>query len=124
MGAVENEAVGIFKRVAALPKIEIHSISTHMPVSDVDADYTRDELVRFRKIVEQLRAAVPGNYKAHVLQSAGTLAFNETPYEIVRAGLEAVVAETEADEVIVAAAIHDHQARLRSYELLAELSSA
>ena len=87
MGAVENEAVGIFKRVAALPKIEIHSISTHMPVSDVDADYTRDELVRFRKIVGQLRAAVPGNYKAHVLQSAGTLAFNETPYEIVRAGI-------------------------------------
>jgi len=87
MGAVENEAVGIFKRVAALPKIEIHSISTHMPVSDVDADYTRDELARFRKIVEQLRAAVPGDYKAHVLQSAGTLAFNETPYEIVRAGI-------------------------------------
>jgi alanine racemase len=87
MGAVENEAVEIFKRVAALPKIDIHSISTHMPVSDVDSDYTRDELVRFRKIVEQLRAAVPGNYKAHVLQSAGTLAFNEQPYEIVRAGI-------------------------------------
>jgi alanine racemase len=87
MGAVENEAVEIFKRVAALPKIDTHSISTHMPVSDVDADYTRDELVRFRKIVEQLRAAVPGNYKAHVLQSAGTLAFNDTPYEIVRAGI-------------------------------------
>jgi alanine racemase len=87
MGAVESEAVEIFKRAAALPKIDIHSISTHMPVSDVDADYTRDELVRFRKIVEQLRAAMPGNYKAHVLQSAGTLAFNETPFEIVRAGI-------------------------------------
>jgi alanine racemase len=87
MGAVENEAVEIFMRVAALPKIEIHSISTHMPVSDVDADYTRDELVRFRKIVEQLRAAVPGNYKAHVLQSAGTLAFNNPTFEIVRAGI-------------------------------------
>jgi alanine racemase len=87
MGAVENEAAEVFKRVAALPKIDIHSISTHMPVSDVDPDYTRDELVRFRKVVEQLRAAVPGNYKAHVLQSAGTLAFNETPHEIVRAGI-------------------------------------
>src|SRR5207302_10530606 len=87
MGAVENEAVGIFKRVAAVPKIDIHSISTHMPVSDVDADYTRDELVRFRKIVEQLRVAVPGNYKAHVLQSAGTLAFNNLTFEIVRAGI-------------------------------------
>src|SRR5258708_22431520 len=87
MGAVENEAVEIFKRVAALPKIDIHSVSTHMPVSDVDAEYTKKQLVRFRKVVEQLRAAVPGGYKAHVLQSAGTLAFNETPHEIVRAGI-------------------------------------
>jgi luciferase family oxidoreductase group 1 len=39
----------------------------------------------------------------------------------VRAGLEAFVAETGADEVIVAAAIHDHAARLRSYELLGAL---
>jgi len=43
--------------------------------------------VRFRKVVEQLRAAVPGNYKAHVLQSAGTLAFNNPTFEIVRAGI-------------------------------------
>jgi luciferase family oxidoreductase group 1 len=39
--------------------------------------------------------------------------------ETVRAGLEAFVAETGADELIVAAAVHDHAARLRSYELLA-----
>ncbi|NUR75126.1 MAG: LLM class flavin-dependent oxidoreductase [Thermoleophilia bacterium] len=38
--------------------------------------------------------------------------------ETVRAGLDRFVAETNADEVIVAAAIHDHAARLRSYELL------
>ena len=87
MGAVETEAVENFKRVATLPKIDIHSISTHMPVSDVDAEYTKDQLVRFRKVVKQIRAAVPGTYKAHVLQSAGTLGFNETVDEIVRAGI-------------------------------------
>jgi hypothetical protein len=37
----------------------------------------------------------------------------------VRAGLEAFVAETQADELIVASAIHDHAKRVRSYELLA-----
>jgi luciferase family oxidoreductase group 1 len=37
----------------------------------------------------------------------------------VRDGLEALVAETGADELIVAAAIYDHAARLRSYEILA-----
>ncbi|HEU5362509.1 MAG TPA: LLM class flavin-dependent oxidoreductase [Gaiellaceae bacterium] len=40
----------------------------------------------------------------------------------VRAGLEAFAAETGADEIIVAAAIHDHAARLRSYGLLAEIA--
>jgi alanine racemase len=87
MGVVENEALGVFKRVAALPNIKIHSISTHMPVSNEDAGYTRDQLVRFQKIVERIRAEVPGSYKAHVLQSAGTLAFNQPTFEIVRAGI-------------------------------------
>jgi alanine racemase len=87
MGAVENEAVEIFKRVAALAKIDIHSISTHMPVSDVDVEYTKNQLVRFRKVVQRLRENVPGGYKAHVLQSAGTLGFNEAVDEIVRAGI-------------------------------------
>ena len=42
----------------------------------------------------------------------------------VRAGLEQFTAETGADEIIVAAAIHDHAARLHSYELLSELVCA
>jgi luciferase family oxidoreductase group 1 len=39
--------------------------------------------------------------------------------DTVRDGLEAFLEETRADELIVASAIHDHAARLRSYELLA-----
>ena len=39
--------------------------------------------------------------------------------DTVREGLESVIAETDADELIVAAAIHDHAARVRSYEILA-----
>ena len=39
----------------------------------------------------------------------------------VRAGLEAFVARTGADELIVASHIHDHGARLRSYELVSAL---
>jgi len=38
----------------------------------------------------------------------------------VRAGLNRFLADTGADEVIVAAAIYDHAARLHSYELLAD----
>jgi len=87
MGVPESDAVAVFKRVSVLPNIKIHSISTHLPVSNEDAQYTRDELLRFGQDVKQLRTEVPGNYKAHVLQSAGLLAFNKEIFDIVRAGI-------------------------------------
>jgi alanine racemase len=87
MGVPEPDAVAVFKQIAALPNIKIHSISTHLPVSNEDAEYTRDELSRFGRDVKQLRAKVPGDYKVHVLQSAGVLAFNEEIFDIVRAGV-------------------------------------
>jgi luciferase family oxidoreductase group 1 len=43
--------------------------------------------------------------------------------ESVRAGLDGLIAETQPDELIAAAAIHDHAARLRSYELLGRLGA-
>jgi alanine racemase len=79
MGVPENESLVGFKKVTALRNVHVHSISTHMPVSNEDESFTRDQLDRFRKVVEQFRAEVPGDYKAHVLQSTGTLAFNDTP---------------------------------------------
>ena len=39
--------------------------------------------------------------------------------KVIREELASFVERTGADEVIVAAAIHEHAARLRSYELLA-----
>jgi alkanesulfonate monooxygenase SsuD/methylene tetrahydromethanopterin reductase-like flavin-dependent oxidoreductase (luciferase family) len=41
--------------------------------------------------------------------------------ETVRRGLEAFIARTAADEIIVASMIFDHAARLRSYELTAQV---
>lgn len=87
MGVPEGDALAFFEKVSALPKIKIHSISTHLPVSHEDAEYTRDELARFGKLVRQIRAEIPGDYKAHVLQSAGLLAFADPTFDIVRAGI-------------------------------------
>jgi alkanesulfonate monooxygenase SsuD/methylene tetrahydromethanopterin reductase-like flavin-dependent oxidoreductase (luciferase family) len=39
--------------------------------------------------------------------------------EQVREGLEAIVARTGADELMVASQIYDHEARLASYEIAA-----
>jgi luciferase family oxidoreductase group 1 len=41
--------------------------------------------------------------------------------DTIRDRLPAILAETQADEIIVAAQIYDHAARLRSYQILAEV---
>ena len=87
MGTPEVQAAGVFKEISSLPRVKVHSVSTHMPVSNEDAQYTCEEISRFAQLVRQLRADVPGEYKAHILPSAGVLAFNDPPFDIVRAGL-------------------------------------
>jgi luciferase family oxidoreductase group 1 len=68
------------------------------PIDDIDSYWTADEKLR---VSSMLSRSFVGSR------------------ETVRAGLAQFVDETGADELIVAAAIHDHGARLRSYELLA-----
>src|SRR6184192_2248888 len=87
MGVLEEEALAVFKEVSALPNIKVHSVSTHLPVSNEDEKFTREELRNFGKLIRQLLSEVPGDYKTHVLQTAGVLAFAEEPFEIVRPGM-------------------------------------
>ncbi|CRF29051.1 Putative luciferase-like protein [Mycobacterium tuberculosis] len=72
------------------------------PVESMEPLWTPHE----QEIVEkQLRFTVVGNKDA------------------VREQLNGYLEQTHADELIVAAQIYDHQARLRSYEILAEVMS-
>jgi alanine racemase len=87
MGVVQAEAMALFKKIAALSNIKVHSLSTHLPVSNEDADFTRAELAQFAQLVKKLRTEFPGDYKAHVLPSAGVLAYADPPFDLVRAGL-------------------------------------
>jgi alanine racemase len=87
MGVVQDDAMALFKKIAALPKVKVHSLSTHLPVSNEDADFTHAELEQFAELVKKLRAEFPGDYKVHALPSAGVLAFSDPPFDIVRAGL-------------------------------------
>jgi len=87
MGTPLEAALTVFKEIARLPNIRIHSVSTHLPVSNEDAAYTREELSQFNKLVQRFRREAPGAYKAHVLPSAGILAFADPVFDMVRAGI-------------------------------------
>jgi luciferase family oxidoreductase group 1 len=70
------------------------------PIDDIDTFWTPEERARAS---EMLRYAFVGSP------------------ERVREGLRGFIRATGVDEVIVATMLHDHKARLRSYELLAEI---
>ena len=86
MGFNENDVLEAIRTIASLPKIDIHSISTHLPVADEDAAFTRAELARFSELIGRARAIVK-TVRSHALLSAGILGFAERPFDIVRAGL-------------------------------------
>jgi luciferase family oxidoreductase group 1 len=70
------------------------------PVDDIDAYWTDAERERASAMLSRSYVGSPAT---------------------VRAGLERFADETAADEIIVAAAVHDHEARLHSYHLLSEI---
>ncbi|GGC72910.1 LLM class flavin-dependent oxidoreductase [Chelatococcus reniformis] len=70
------------------------------PIDDIESYWTPAE-----------KAHVSGMLSCSIVGSA----------ETVRGGLDAFIAKTGADELMVAGAIYDHRARLRSYEILAGL---
>ncbi|MGI8955479.1 MAG: alanine racemase [Chthoniobacterales bacterium] len=87
IGCWQDDALAELEQIARIPDLRLHSVSTHLPVAEEDPVFTEEELVRFAELVRQMRARVPGSYKAHVLLSAGILAFPRHHFDIVRAGL-------------------------------------
>lgn len=87
MGIPAVDAVETAAKIASLPNLELHSIASHLPVADEDKEFTRDELDLFSGVVSRLRAKISGDWKAHILLSAGILAYPEQSFDLVRAGL-------------------------------------
>jgi alanine racemase len=84
VGAWWEKAAQELRRMAE--SVRVHSISTHLPSSDEDENFTRAQLEGFDRLVETLRHTAPGA-KIHSLNSGGIMRFPEHAADIVRAGL-------------------------------------
>lgn len=87
MGIAEKAAGGEVRRIAGLPNVKIHSVSTHLPAADEDPKFTEAQLRRFHDALTDVRQSVPGDFFAHALCSTGVARFPGSAYDIVRAGL-------------------------------------
>ncbi len=112
-----------------------------MVVANVFAADSDDEARRLFTSVEQafvnLRRGTPGQLPAPLIGEARpwtayeqenidhSLAFSFVGApETVREGLQHLVEQTGADELMLTAMIHDHKARLRSFELAAQVCAS
>ena len=73
------------------------------PIDDIDAYWSPEERARVSHMLSRSYVGAP---------------------ETVCNGLNGIIAETRADELIVASAIHDHSARVHSYEILSSIRPA
>jgi alanine racemase len=82
-----QEAVRVAERVAAgEPALELAGAMTHFASADEDPEFTEAQLSRFEPFVRALRALRPG-IVAHAANSAGTLGFASSHFDLVRCGI-------------------------------------
>jgi luciferase family oxidoreductase group 1 len=122
-----------FKPSAQLDRPHV-MVAANVVVADTDIEAKRlftSIQQQFTNLVRGTRSQLPppiddiGSYWSALeeMQAGRMLACSSIgSQEPVREKLAEFVARTGADEVIVASAIYDHAARLRSYELLAEIA--
>ena len=85
LGSLPQDAEAILGAIGKL-KLELHSISTHLPSADSDRDATLAQLKRFEENLGCLRTLAPG-VSVHVLNSAATMLFGNHAQDLVRVGL-------------------------------------
>lgn len=86
IGCWQDDAERELRKLVRLGNVRLHSISTHLPVPDDDAAFTRAQLTRFADLAERLRLLAP-DAKIHALNSTGVLRFPGHAHDLVRPGL-------------------------------------
>ena len=82
-----QHAVQRIKQIASLEGLRLEGLFTHFPASDMDFDFTRDQISAFTDIVESLqRSNITFRY-VHCANSAAVLNFPSSHFNMIRPGL-------------------------------------
>lgn len=87
-GVSEDGATALWRELSGLNSLTFEGIYTHLARADEqDRRPTNDQLDRFERVCRQLRTAGAPFTLRHVANSAGTLAFPDGHFNLVRAGI-------------------------------------
>jgi alanine racemase len=98
LGLLPTEAIPFFRHLINLQFLDIEGIYTHFSMADEDPDYTREQIRRFRGIVNPLRASGFQFRYVHTANSAAVLTVPESYFDMVRVGM-ALFGQSPSDRV-------------------------
>jgi alanine racemase len=83
---VFDEAMAVAELVAARPGLRLAGAMTHFATADEDPEFTALQLSRFEPFVTAMRERSP-EIVVHAANSAGTLRFPDSHFDLVRCGI-------------------------------------
>ena len=86
IGIWEEDAVAVIRAISQLGGVKVSGIASHFPSADEDEAFTRQQLVRFRRLTGELQ----NHFRpcaTHIANSAGLIRFPADAGDLVRAGL-------------------------------------
>jgi alanine racemase len=87
-GVPYQRALRLVKEVVKIPELEIEGIFTHFSTADEeDKNFTKEQIRRFKEILEKLEEEKIDIPIKHAANSAGILDFSESYFNMVRPGL-------------------------------------
>jgi len=87
-GVPYQRALKLIKEVVKIPELKVEGIFTHFSTADEeDKNFTKEQLRRFKEILEKLEKEGINIPLRHAANSAGVLNFPESYFNIVRPGL-------------------------------------
>ncbi len=87
MGLLADDATEVVKEIQQLSSLRIEAVMTHFPSADEDKAYTEDQIVRFRQLLESLRAHGVAPDYVHSQNSSGILDYGDRAMQLCRPGL-------------------------------------
>jgi alanine racemase len=88
VGLEPEDAVETIAAVVARPELRLEGVLTHLPVADEPANpFTDEQLVRFRAVLDEIKAAGIDPGIVHAANSAGAIAHPAARFDLVRCGI-------------------------------------
>lgn len=86
--SADEKGVKDYKKIFALPGIEIVGLFTHFSCADMyDKEYTFKQMERYDTFVQMLKEAGLPDVTKHICNSAGIMEFDHHHYDMVRSGI-------------------------------------